>query len=132
MVTTFRFAIMSLLAFTLLWGMNIFADEKEKGISAMHQMATIMHRLKHYPSPQGKKALQAIIDNKMTTANERTLARAMMNLKHHVNPGDVDGLKALMASQNATDDEKALAKIILNLDHRPTREDKKRLDTMMK
>jgi hypothetical protein len=132
MVNTFRFAILSLLAFSLLWGVNGFAEEEGKGLSAMHQMAIIMHRLKHYPSPQGKKTLQAIIDNKKTTANERTLATAMMNLKHHVNPADVDGLKTLIASQNATDDEKALAKIILNLNHRPTSEDKKRLDAMMK
>lgn len=131
MLTTARFTIMSLLAFTLLWSVNIFAEDG-KGASAMHQMATIMHRLKHYPSPQGKKTLQAIVDDKMTTANERTLAKAMMNLEHHVNPADVDGLKALMASSGATDDEKALAKIILNLNHRPTSEDKKRLEAMMK
>ena len=129
---TNKLRILSLLILTaaLLWHSNSFAADS--GASAMQQMATIMHRLKHYPSPQGKEELKAIIDNKSTTANERALATAMMNLEHMVNPGDKPKLKAIIDSSDATENEKSLATIILNLNHRPTAKDKQVLQGMMK
>lgn len=108
-------------------GFSVAAD----GASAMKQMATIMHRLKHYPSPQGKETLQAIVNNKSTNKNEVTLAKAMLNLEHKVISSDIAGLKSITESSDATADEKALATILLNFSHRPSGADKKRLKSMM-
>lgn len=128
--TTIRLSTLLLLSFIMLWHTNTFAASE--GASAMKQMATIMHRLKHFPSPQGKETLKKIIDNKSTSANERTLATAMMNLEHMAIPADKPKLQAIIDSAKATQDEKDLASIILNLNHRPTSADKKRLEQMMK
>ena len=103
----------------------------EQSHSAMYQMAEIMHRLKHYPSPVGKEALQKIVDSSASTERERVLATAMINLQHHVMAGDVPKLKAIIGDGGASQDERDLASIILNLNHRPTAEDKARLEKMM-
>jgi len=99
---------------------------------AMKQMAEIMHRLKHFPSPQGKETLQAIAKNNSTKINERTLASAILNMEHEVTPQYKSDLEDMTASASATADEKALANILLNFSHRPSAEDKKRLEVMMK
>lgn len=114
------------------WSTITIADKKSGEGSALKQMAEIMHRLKHFPSPQGKKSLQAIIDNESTKKNERTLATVMLNLEHKVIFSDTAGLDSILANKNATADEKAFAKILLNFSHRPSSEDKKRLKAMMK
>jgi len=125
-----RILTLLVVTFVIAWAPNTFADAM--GGSAMQQMATIMHRLKHYPSPEGKETLQKIVDNKSTGENQRTLATAMINLEHHVSPADKPKLQAIINSTDATNDEKDLATIIMNLDHRPTSDDKKRLEAMMK
>ena len=102
-----------------------------EGASAIKEMAVIMHRLKHYPSPQGKETLQAIVDNKSTNKNEATIAKAMLNLEHKVISSDIAGLKSVVASKDASADEKAFATILLNFSHRPSSEDKQRLKGMM-
>lgn len=99
--------------------------------AAMQQMATIMHRLKHYPSPQGKQELQAIMDNHATSKNERVLASAMMRLQHAAMADDKPGLKHIMDDEGARAAERELAGIIYHLDHRPSSADKKMLQHMM-
>ena len=107
-----------------------FAGEG-KGSMAIKQMAKIMHRLKHYPSPQGKTELQALASASATTANERTIAAAMINLEHKVASKDVAPLQAIISGKTSTQAERNLAGIILNLDHRPSNEDKATLKEMM-
>lgn len=125
-----RIFLLGMLALGLFNSANVIAGgDHEK--SAMYQMAEIMHRLKHYPSPVGKEVLNKIKQAPNTTNNERTLATAMINLEHHVNAGDIPGLKAIIADKAATAHERELATIILNLDHRPTRQDKATLKAMM-
>ena len=99
--------------------------------SAMQQMATIMHRLKHFPSPQSKDTLQHIIANPATGEREKDLATAILNLNHRALLDDKIKLKKIMEDDNASADERDLASIIYNLDHRPTKGDKKRLEKMM-
>jgi len=99
---------------------------------AMKKMATIMHRLKHFPSPQGKEELKQIINNTAATKNEKVLATAMLNLQHHATEADKVKLKVIMDDRKASTDERDLAGIIYNLNHRPTDEDKARLTKMMK
>lgn len=123
-------SIFMIFSLALLWNTNTVAADK--GATAIQQMATIMHRLKHFPSPQGKETLRAIIANNSTTSNERTLAMAMLNLEHMAIPEDKPKLQAIIDSGDATANEKGLAQIILNLNHRPTANDKKLLDAMMK
>lgn len=130
MTVNLRLTILIIFSVIFFWNTNSIAEEK--GASAIQQMATIMHRLKHFPSPQGKETLRAIIANNTTTAHERTLAMAMLNLEHMAIPDDKPKLQAIIDSGDATADEKDLASIILNLNHRPTAADKKRLQAMMK
>ena len=125
-----RITILAILSLSLFLGAANFSVAAE-GASAIKEMAVIMHRLKHYPSPLGKETLQAIVDNKTTTENERTLAKTMLNLEHKVISSDTAGLKSIVASKDASADEKAFASILLNFSHRPTGEDKQRLKSMM-
>ena len=125
-----RITILVALSLSLFLGAVNFSVAAE-GASAMKEMAVIMHRLKHYPSPQGKETLQAIVDNKSTTSNERTLAKTMLNLEHKVMSSDTAGLKSMVASNDASTDEKDFANILLNFSHRPSSEDKQRLKSMM-
>lgn len=122
--------IQGLVMISLLAGSAVFADVV-KNKSAIYQMAEIMHRLKHFPSPTGLDVLRKITQSKDATKNERTIATAMMNLQHKVAPDDATKLKVVIESKMATADERALASIVLELDHRPTKEDKAKLKAMM-
>ncbi len=126
-----RITILATLSLSLFIGAANFSVAAE-GASAIKEMAVIMHRLKHYPSPQGKETLQAIVKNKSTNKNEFILANAMLNLEHKVMSSDTAGLKSIVASKDASADEKAFANILLNFSHRPSGEDKKRLKSMIK
>jgi hypothetical protein len=123
-----------LLAFTAtgFYSSPAFSSEGSHGKSAIYQMAEIMHRLKHYPSPAGKEVLKGISQAKSTTENERVLATAMINLEHAVASSDAPKLKALINNGGASTHERELAGIILNLDHRPSSKDKAQLKAMMK
>jgi hypothetical protein len=127
---TLRHFLLVIVTLGLIPGAFVNAADKN-GKSAMYQMAEIMHRLKHYPSPQGIDMLKKITQDTNTTANERTLATAMINLQHKAASSDIPKLKALIKDKKATADERALANIILNLDHRPSKQDKARLKAMM-
>ena len=98
--------------------------------AAISQMATIMHRLKHYPSPQGKQELKQLLSQSSTNEREAVLANAMLNLQHAVSDADKPKLQKLMDDAAASQDEKDLAKIILQLNHRPTDADKEKLSRM--
>ena len=108
-------------------GSEVSAADK----SAIQQMAVIMHRLKHFPSPQGKSTLKQIVDNPAASSREKDLATAIMNLNHRALLDDKVKLKKIMEDEGATADEKALASIVYNLDHRPTKADKKCLQEMV-
>lgn len=129
-MNTIRFFVVSGLAVSLLLGSWCFAGEGH-GKSAIFQMAEIMDRLKHYPSPQGKTELQAIISASSTTANERIIATAIMNLEHQPAAEDIPKLETLINDKTATQNERDIASIVLKLDHRPTAADKKLLKAMM-
>jgi hypothetical protein len=120
---------LALLLAGLAWSSAPLAGEVEA--SSMHQMAEIMHRLKHYPSPAGKTVLEEIANNASASKHERTLAMAMLNLEHKAAAQDIPKLKAIVSDAGASADEKTLAGIISNLDHRPTKQNKQQLQAMM-
>ncbi|HEC19941.1 MAG TPA: hypothetical protein ENI97_11435 [Gammaproteobacteria bacterium] len=122
-----RILVLGMVLFGLLGGTAVYAAGK----SATYQMAEIMHRLKHYPSPVGKETLHRIAQSDSASKNERTIATAMINLEHRVAAGDIQKLKAIINDPNATPHERELASIVLNLDHRPTAADKAKLKAMM-
>ncbi len=125
-----RISIISILSFTFFFGgWSIAGEGRNKTV--IFQMAEIMHRLKHYPSPQGKAELQTIINAAGTTSNERIIAGAMLSLEHQVSSKDVPLLKKVVNDNASSQHERELANIILNLDHRPTKQDKKQLKAMM-
>ena len=125
-----RVFLFGIVALGLLSSVTVFAGGNH-GKSATNQMAEIMHRLKHYPSPVGKEVLNKIKQAPSTTANERTIATAMLNLEHKVADSDIPKLKALIADKQTTSNNRELATIILNLDHRPTKQDKALLKEIM-
>jgi hypothetical protein len=126
-----RITVLVTLSLSLFLGSGVFSIAIAS-TPAMKQMAEIMHRLKHFPSPQGKEILRGIAKNKSTTNNERTLASAILNMEHEVTPQYKSDLEDMTASASTTADEKAFANILLNFSHRPSDADKKRLETMMK
>ncbi len=131
LMSTLRIFVLGIVTLGLLSSVTtVFAGgDHEK--SATYQMAEIMHRLKHYPSPAGKDVLNKIAQAANTTENERTIATAMMNLQHKVASGDVPKLEAVIANKQSTAHERELATIVLGLDHRPTGQDKAKLKAMM-
>lgn len=108
-----------------------FVTEAGQDKSAIYQMAEIMHRLKHYPSPLGKEVLNKIIQAPNTTENERTIATAMINLQHKAADSDIPKLKAIIENKNSAAHERELASIVMKLDHRPSKQDKAQLKAMM-
>ncbi len=127
---TLRIFVLGIVALGLLGSVAVFAgSDHEK--SATYQMAEIMHRLKHYPSPAGKEVLNKITQAAGTTENERTIATAMLNLQHKVVSSDIPKLEALIADKKATVHERELATVVLGLDHRPSKQDKAKLEMMM-
>ena len=129
-MNTIRLSIIAGLATSLFLSSWCFAGEGH-GKSAIYQMAEIMHRLKHYPSPQGKRELQMIVQSKSTTSNERIIAKAIMNLEHQASPQDIPLLKKIVNDKAATLGEREIASIVMKLDHRPSSEDKSRLKKLM-
>ena len=99
--------------------------------ATVQKMATIMHRLKHFPSPQGKQELQVIINDSASSENERALARAMLNLQHKALGDDKARMKLIMDDAQASASERELAGIIYHLDHRPSSADTQKLQAMM-
>lgn len=129
-MNTTRLFVVGGLAMSLFLSSWCSAGEGQ-GKSAMSQMAEIMHRLKHYPSPQGKSELQAVLNAASTTANERVIATAMINLEHAPAAQDIPLLEKVVNDKSATKNEREIASIVLKLDHRPTAQDKKTLKAMM-
>lgn len=129
-MSTFRIFMLGIITLGLLSSVTVFAGGNH-GKSVTHQMAEIMHRLKHYPSPVGKEALKKITQTANATDNERTIATAMVNLEHKAASSDIPKLKAVIADKKSTAQERELATIIMNLDHRPTSQDKAQLKMMM-
>lgn len=122
-----RSLIFLLLSIILTWGISVSAADSN---SPIYQMAEIMHRLKHYPSPAGKDVLKKILSNRSTSENEKVIAMAILNLEHSVASSDKAGLNKILKS-NSSQQEQDFASIILKLDHRPSAADKAKLKAMM-
>jgi len=92
--------------------------------------ARILLNLNHFPNDADKKALQAIIDDKATTAEERTVAQALMNLQHKVSDADKPKLQAIVDDKAAPESLKTISGIILSVNHSPTAADKEKLQKL--
>lgn len=101
------------------------------GKTAINQIAEIMYRLKHFPSPQGKSELRAIMDASNSTKNQRVIATALINMQHQVMPDDILLLKKLLKNSASSHQERELSEILLGFSHRPTKLDKDKLKAMM-
>jgi hypothetical protein len=93
--------------------------------------ARILLSLNHFPNDADKKALQAIIDDKATTAEERTVAQALMNVQHKVSDADKPKLQAIVDDKAAPESLKTISGIILSLNHAPTAADKDKLQKLV-
>ena len=98
---------------------------------AFYKMAEVMHRLKHFPSPQGMAVLQGIIQDEKVSKNEKIIAQAMLNLQHKVAAEDIPKLKGLIEDASVSQEQRDFANIVLNLNHRPTKSDKQILQAIM-
>jgi hypothetical protein len=94
---------------------------------AVQAMAGILMKLNHFPSDAEKATLKAIVDDKNSTAGERTVAQALMNVMHKVSAADKPKLEALVSDKDTSDALKTIAKVILNLNHTPTDAEKEQL-----
>jgi hypothetical protein len=94
---------------------------------AVQTSAKILLTLNHFPSDAEKKTLQAIVDDKTTTAPERTVAQALINVVHTVTAGDKPKLEALVKAKETPESVRTLANVILTLNHTPSAADKEKL-----
>ncbi len=97
---------------------------------AVQAMAGILTSLQHFPSVSDKQVLGQIVEDKTTTANERTIAKALMNVQHMPAAADKPTLEAIVSDAKASSAVKTLASIILNLKHFPSAEDKEKLKAL--
>lgn len=110
---------------------SIVFSEVQRHKSAIYQMAEIMHRLKHFPSPVGKDVLSKIVRAPSSSENERAIATSMINIQHKAAASDIPKLRAIITNKKSTPHERELASIVLWLDHRPSIQDKDQLKAMM-
>ena len=94
---------------------------------AVQTSAKILLTLNHFPSDAEKKTLQAIVDDKTTTAPERTVTQALINVVHTVSAGDKPKLEALVKAKETPESVRTLANVILTLNHTPSAADKEKL-----
>jgi hypothetical protein len=94
---------------------------------AVQTMSGILMKLNHFPSDAEKKTLQAIVDDKTTTADERVVAQALINMKHKPAAEDQTKLEAVGKSKTASESVKTLATIVAGLNHTPSEADKEKL-----
>jgi hypothetical protein len=94
---------------------------------AVQTMSGILMKLNHFPSDAEKKTLQAIVDDKTTTADERVVAQALINMKHKPAAEDQTKLEAVAKSKTASESVKTLATIVAGLNHTPSEADKEKL-----
>jgi hypothetical protein len=94
---------------------------------AVQGMAGIVTNFQHAPNDADKQALAKIIDDKATTADERTVAKALMNVQHTAAAADKPSLEAIVSDAKASGSVKTLASIILGLHHFPSDSDKEKL-----
>jgi hypothetical protein len=113
-------------------GLMFGAQSALAASAAVKEMAGVMMHLQHYPSDAEKLKLQALVDDKNTTSDERVVATAILDLKHHAAPQDVAKLKMVMGDMSAAPEVRDLAGIVLNLSHEPSAMDKDKLGMMMK
>jgi hypothetical protein len=94
---------------------------------AVQTMSGILMKLNHFPSDAEKKTLQAIVDDKTTTADERVVAQALINMKHKPAAEDQTKLEAVAKSKTASESVKTLATIVAGLNPTPSEADKEKI-----
>src|SRR5690348_10972292 len=70
---------------------------------AVKTMAGILASLNHFPNDADKKALQGVIDDKATTADEKVVAQAMLNIQHTAAAADKPKLQALIDEKKTSE-----------------------------
>jgi len=99
--------------------------------SSVGAMAELVMHLNHYPDADGKELLSSIIQDRHSTATEKTLAHALSSMAHEVSGDDLHALKQLQSSTSASSREKELASILIGIAHRPSEADKQRLKVIV-
>jgi hypothetical protein len=105
----------------------VFSPISAAETKAVQTMSGILLKLNHFPNEGEKKALQQLVDDKTTTAEERVVAQAMLNLQHKATAEDKTKLEALVKDAKAPESVKTLATIVLGLNHAPSDADKEKL-----
>lgn len=97
---------------------------------AVQSMAGILSGLQHMPSAEAKQTLTQISEDKASTADEKTVAKAIANVQHSAAAGDKPALEAIVANAKASAGTKTLAGILLSLKHFPSADDKEKLKAL--
>ena len=123
--------IVSVLSALLVLGLAVSSANAAES-KAVVAMSGILTTLQHFPNTSDKQILGQIVEDKTTTADERTVAKALLNVQHKVAAGDKAGLDAVVADAKASSGVKTLAGIILSLNHMPSADDKTKLAALSK
>ena len=94
-------------------------------------MANVLLTLNHFPNDAQKKSLQALADDKATTAQERVLLQALINVQHTLSAADKPKVEALLKDPAATDGVKTLATVLSKLNHTASDADKAALKKLV-
>jgi len=100
-----------------------FADQAAN----IRTMAGILAKLNHFASPEEKKQLQTIAEDKTASPAEQTVATAIMNLQHTVTPADKTKLEALSKDTAAPAGLKTMATVLIGLNHTASAPEKEAL-----
>jgi hypothetical protein len=121
--------LLSVLSALLILGVtsSIATAAETKAVKAM---AGILTSIQHFPSTSDKQVLGQIVEDKSTTADERTVAKSLLNVQHKVAAADKAGLESIVADAKASSGVKTLASVILSLNHMATADDKTKLTAL--
>jgi hypothetical protein len=94
---------------------------------AIQTEARVLANLNHFANDAQKKDLQAVVDDKAATAQEKTVAQALLNVQHKVTDADKPKLQAIVDDKAAPESLKTIASVMLNLNHTPSADEKDKL-----
>src|SRR6266513_1940579 len=103
MRTWLRIAAAALIA------VSVAARATAADTKAVQTMAGILANLNHFAGDADKKTLQAIADDKASTAQEKTVAQALMNIQHKVSDADKPKLQAIVDDKAAPESLKTMS-----------------------
>jgi hypothetical protein len=109
-------AVTLIILFALVLAQPLVAQQSK----AVQTMASMLLTFNHFPNDAQKKTLQALADDKTTTAEERVLVQALMNVQHTLSAADKPKVEALLKDPAASESVKTIGNVLTKLNHTPS------------